>query len=415
MKDGLIYHMEEIYSHEQEKEYVRLYFDLPKDVQSIEVKLYVNNDKDVIDFGLEDGKGLRGWSGGARRHLIIKEDWAMDGYGSGDFYPSTWAVLLGLYKIKEKCMVQVEVSIHFREDRWYKGDLHIHSTHSDGVFLLSQVIENAKETALDFIALTDHNTFSQNNAYVNQENLVIIEGVELTTYGGHVNFLGHPKPISHFVCKNSEDMHKYIKEGRQKGAMISVNHPFHGASWDYGLEDYDFRSIEVWNGQWSEENQKAINWWHEQLCQGKRITAVGGSDTHEKGVERWYGTPTTWIKTDTFSSKGMLESIRRGQVCVTASPESARVNLILDDVQMGGCYQVTDGEIEAELICEYWNGQGEVLRLYSENGLIDEITLVSQEGRIVFQVQLDRKFYRVEVVGEKGIVTISNAVYVLHY
>lgn len=411
MEDHITYRIEEEYHHEQEKDYVRLYFDMPQDVDGLEVKLHVGNDTDVVDLGLEDESGLRGWSGGARRHLIIKEDWAVDGYGAGEFHVGKWAVLLGLYKIREACRVEIEITIHLKQEKWYKGDLHMHSTHSDGSFSIEQVMENAKKAGLDYIAITDHNTFSQNRAYKPLEKLVVIEGVELTTYHGHVNFWGHPKPISHFACHSKEDMDHYIAEGRANGAMVSVNHPFHTESWNYGMERYDFQYMEIWNGPWSAANQQAVDWWHEQLCKGKRIVAVGGSDTHRQDVDRWYGTPTTWIRTDSFSSEGMLEGIKRGQVCVSASPTAPRVNLSIEDVDMGGRYRVREEQGQITLTCTYKNGNSEILRIYSDQGVLHEEALGTGEGVVCLQLPSDAKFYRAEVRCNHQVVVVSNAIF----
>ncbi|GAJ18037.1 unnamed protein product, partial [marine sediment metagenome] len=49
----------------------------------------------------------------------------------------------------------------YRGDKaWYKGELHVHSYHSDGKNSVEEIVEAAKEEKLDFIALTDHNTIS---------------------------------------------------------------------------------------------------------------------------------------------------------------------------------------------------------------------------------------------------------------
>lgn len=67
-----------------------------------------------------------------------------------------------------------------------KIDLHIHTTYSDGMMNPEQIVETAKECALDVIALTDHdNILSYDIAtnYVKQKNynLEIISGVEINT------------------------------------------------------------------------------------------------------------------------------------------------------------------------------------------------------------------------------------------
>ena len=44
--------------------------------------------------------------------------------------------------------------------RWWAGDLHTHTVHSDGVLTVAELARLARGNGLDFIAVTDHNTVS---------------------------------------------------------------------------------------------------------------------------------------------------------------------------------------------------------------------------------------------------------------
>ena len=76
---------------------------------------------------------------------------------------------------------------------WYKGDLHSHSTYSDGDSSVAEVIASAEAKDLDFFALTDHDTSMAGNplhwldpAY-HSNTLALLYGVEWTTPKGHAN------------------------------------------------------------------------------------------------------------------------------------------------------------------------------------------------------------------------------------
>lgn len=43
--------------------------------------------------------------------------------------------------------------------KWYKGNLHSHSTASDGSFSPEELADCYREKGYDFIAITDHNKF----------------------------------------------------------------------------------------------------------------------------------------------------------------------------------------------------------------------------------------------------------------
>ena len=104
-----------------------------------------------------------------------------------------------------------------------KIDLHIHTTYSDGMFSPSQIVDTARDCALDVIALTDHdNVLSYDIAtkYVKEKNipLEIIPGVEINTIfkGYEVHILGY------MMNKNDTDF-KNMLEFQQK-ARIEQTH-----------------------------------------------------------------------------------------------------------------------------------------------------------------------------------------------
>src|ERR671914_636952 len=76
---------------------------------------------------------------------------------------------------------------------WYKGDLHSHSTFSDGDSSVPAVVASASSKGLDFFALTDHDNDLNGQplhwldpAYV-VRNMVLLYGVEWSTGRGHAN------------------------------------------------------------------------------------------------------------------------------------------------------------------------------------------------------------------------------------
>ena len=53
----------------------------------------------VIDIGIFDPNGFRGWSGGARKTFRVATDAATPGYLAGPITPGTWRVILGPFAI----------------------------------------------------------------------------------------------------------------------------------------------------------------------------------------------------------------------------------------------------------------------------------------------------------------------------
>ena len=84
---------------------------------------------------------------------------------------------------------------------------------------------------LNFVALTDHNTISQNLHVEEYESsdFLLIPAEEVTTYYGHANVWGNRKWID-FRRRSMEDFQELIDEVHSQGLLFSINHP----------EDMDF-------------------------------------------------------------------------------------------------------------------------------------------------------------------------------
>ena len=76
------------------------------------------------------------------------------------------------------------------------GDLHLHSTFSDGSFTPTQLVEMAVQAELDFVGLTDHDTVEGVEEFVEAAGAVSVEavpGVEISCEikGGRYHVLGY--------------------------------------------------------------------------------------------------------------------------------------------------------------------------------------------------------------------------------
>jgi predicted metal-dependent phosphoesterase TrpH len=94
-----------------------------------------------------------------------------------------------------------------------KADLHMHSTHSDGLLTTKELFDRAKKNGVDLIAITDHDIVkgvSENMEYANELGIKYIPGVELSTVmdGKPVHVLGYFTDDSY----NNPELQKYFKE-----------------------------------------------------------------------------------------------------------------------------------------------------------------------------------------------------------
>ncbi len=107
-----------------------------------------------------------------------------------------------------------------------KGDIHIHTTHSDGMASVEQVLEFAEnKTDLDLIAITDHDMFdgadeARNLAARRNYRFQVLTGMEVTTIEGHLLVLGIDKPV-----RSLQPLDRTIAQVHAQGGVVIAPHP----------------------------------------------------------------------------------------------------------------------------------------------------------------------------------------------
>ncbi len=326
----------------EEKRFLAVPFRVEPNLEEIRVSMQIATPRPpaTIDLGLRDRRGMRGWSGGARSQVVIREETATPGYLPGSIEAGDWAVLLGIYEVPaEGVSVELTIEQNLPKPRWIGGDLHSHTVHSDGAFTVDEAANRAQQAGLDFLALTDHNTYSQNLGYPRDSRVLFIPGMELTTYSGHLNLLGVTKPVDEFRVASNADLSHHLHLASQRGALISVNHPFEttcsSCAWRW---DWDPRmdAVEVWNGPWREANTLALAWWQSELAAGRRLVALGGSDTHNaENPHIQHGWPTTWVYANQCRRDDILTAIRQGRVFISYAPSGPVIDVSCEAYLMG--------------------------------------------------------------------------------
>jgi predicted metal-dependent phosphoesterase TrpH len=107
-----------------------------------------------------------------------------------------------------------------------KADIHIHTTHSDGMASVQQVFDFAEnETDLALIAITDHDMFdgadeARNLAARRNYRFQVLTGMEVTTIEGHLLVLGIDKPV-----RSLQGLANTIAQVHEQGGVVIAPHP----------------------------------------------------------------------------------------------------------------------------------------------------------------------------------------------
>ncbi|MEV8533803.1 CehA/McbA family metallohydrolase [Streptomyces sp. NPDC051211] len=324
-------------------------FTVPDGVRRLSVTYDFDGTAGVLDIGIFGPTGFRGWSGSARREFTLSGSDATPGYVPGPVQSGQWSVALGPMVNKSSGMDwQVSVTLEYgdplpvlpydalpaavpgRGAGWYRGDLHLHTVHSDGQRTVEHLIADARRAKLDFIATSDHNTSSTGVSWRGNvpADLLVLNAEEVTTRHGHWLAVGLPQGEWvdwHYAPSDAGVLDKHIRRLHSLGGLAVVAHPLTpgpGAFWEFGLDRVD--AMEVWNGPWTLDDAANIALWHAMLCLGKRIAGLGNSDAHSPGDV--VGEPHNVVHAAGLSAPALLDALRRGR---SYAVESANVTVDL--------------------------------------------------------------------------------------
>ena len=196
-----------------------------------------------------------------------------------------------------------------------KADIHIHTTHSDGMATVEQVFDFVEhKTDLDLIAITDHDMFdgadeARNLAARRNYRFQVLTGCEVTTLEGHLLVLGIDKPV-----RSLQGLDKTIAQVHEQGGVVIAPHPMSWMIRSIGrnglVRIHDnpddliyFDGFETLNpsiaGKVVEKQAKALN---RRIL---KLAETGGSDSH---ILETIGTATTHFPGN--SAADLLNALR---------------------------------------------------------------------------------------------------------
>lgn len=403
-------------------DYVVVPFEVPAGTVEILFRHRHDTPGATLDFGVEDPGGFRGWGGRLGEETIIGEDESSRCYLPGPIEPGTWRVDIGKAFLSAE-RVHWTVTLEFRDAatvaprprapfaahvlergaRWYRGDFHVHSSESgDARASLDAISALARARGLDFVTLSDHNTVSQQtlaSAYqAGLDDLLLLRGSEVTTYGGHGTSVGNPVYLEHHIGREGVTIEDTLDQVAAAGALFIINHPqldlgdgdfCIGCPWSFGEAGIaQIAGIELATGAYDYLpvfGRQVLAMWDGMLDRGHRITGTGGSDDHDAPTEpgaydSQIGTPCTVVWADELSEAAIIEGVRRGRVVVKLrGPDDPMVELtaIGDDGQAALIGDTVRGA-RVTLVGRVAGGAGMTLSLW-RNGEEEESVVVDAD------------------------------------
>ena len=219
---------------------------------------------------------------------------------------------------------------------WFKGNIHSHTTNSDGDSPPQHVASWYKDNNYDFLVLSDHNHLSILDDAENNNNKwpLLIPGEEITvrTIGLepaalHIGGIGLSEVIMPGSYEsNVEGINDIVSKINKQEGLASINHPNY--QWWVSAQDIKHSSENIWafeifNGHMHANNQGSLNSmsteeiWDDILSSGKFIYGVAADDSHHFTQEfnRNRSNPGRgWIivSSESLSQKNIINSLRKG-------------------------------------------------------------------------------------------------------
>lgn len=223
--------------------------------------------------------------------------------------------------------------------KFYRGNLHTHSTSSDGILSPQEVCNRYQAEGYDFIALTDHfvglfdypitDTLACRN-----DRFTTILGAELHTgsmengHLWHILAIGLPADFAPPDAPNfrpvrgSESAADIAKRARDAGAFVAIAHPH----WS-GLTRADARSltaahaVEIYNHGCVVDNDRGEGFLtlEHLLNEGRKLNMIATDDAHFNTPDHFGG--WVMVKATVNTPDALLAALKAGQFYSSTGPD----------------------------------------------------------------------------------------------
>ncbi len=164
---------------------------------------------------------------------------------------------------------------------WLKGNLHAHTTKSDGTRDPQAVVDAYAARGYGFLMISDHDCLTD-PARLDSYGMVLIPGNEVSAGGPHVLHVGATRAVS-----PDPDRQKVLDAIKQDGSFAIVAHP----NWEKTFAHCPQHSLESWNGYVGIEiyngvirhlngSPLATDRWDRLLGLGRRVWGYAHDDSH---------------------------------------------------------------------------------------------------------------------------------------
>ena len=315
--------------------------------------------------------------------------------------------MMSITKIEEIGAKQMASTEPFSTSRqWFKGNLHTHSTISDGKLKPAEVVDLYKKLGYDFLAFTDHEIFSWWQEFSTSD-FLIIPGIEtsgqapgpyqchhIVGVGGSQVKPHHLEQFDNRGLQGLQGAQTMVDTLTEQGYLTIYCHPVWSRQPFDKIEDLqNFAALEVYNYGCQVENctGEASYYWDAFLRQGRPIWGVATDDSHQHTKD--YGGGWVVVNAPSLNVDEIVEALRLGHFYASSGPTIES-------------YGVRDGQVYVH--CS--SAQAIHFIAFERRGK----SFIADVGQTLtaatHTLHGDEKYVRIEVVDERGRVAWSNPI-----
>jgi hypothetical protein len=287
---------------------------------------------------------------------------------------------------------------------WFKGNLHTHTTKSDGDETPEKVCEWFEKHEYDFLVLSDHNHLTLiDYESTGNSTLKMIPGEEVTAFASsnmapvHIGAIGISKLVKPVICEDViSTLQINIDQILEAGGIACINHPNFKWAFDHRemIETEGAALFEVYNASRGCNNLggdgkfSTSDMWDHMLTQKKVIYGAATDDSHDYRdfAPDKHNPGRGWVvvRSESGNQDSLIENMRNGNFYSSSG-------VSLDDLESSDRHiEFSISQIGASLYST---------KLIGENGrVLKEIS----GNKIKYEFEGNEGYVRAEVMDSDG-------------
>ena len=229
--------------------------------------------------------------------------------------------------------------------RFYRGNLHTHSTRSDGKLGVAEVVAAYRDHGYDFLAITDHFLERYNFPVVDTREFrtstfTTLLGAELHAprieLGVNWHILAVGIPLDFAPTGETETGPELARRAASAGAFVGIAHPaWYGLTLADALSLDSAHAVEIFNQTCATYNDRGDGWYMEDmlLARGQRLLAYAADDAHFSN-RLDYRSAWIQVRAESLDPDAILAAIKAGHFYSSQGPEIHDVRIDGERIQV---------------------------------------------------------------------------------